>query len=335
MAGRAFYEADWEIKMPEIEKAKMRKDKEVQEVKKGKEMMKPKEKKEKKAAEEEEFERFFPAPATADVITYLYVPLAPTPTSRMPLQASGSPSRFLPLDTLAYMHTSHHTHSLRVSSLFMRLDQARVWERGVKCSAFGDPSGMCTVLKVEFTGWTESMVRGVIGESGTGWCEIEEVRKGEEDEMDSVLSEMSSVADEGLESENVNHSPFAPSALMHEHPQIDPSQSFVLPTLDFSSSFYAASRQSVAPPLTPISSGFSTPTSDIHSPLSPSFSDHELFSDFSDSGSEHSFSSGSFVDPPSVSARSVGSGSWYGGFGFSSGFADMAGENTEPREVMF
>ncbi|TFK46379.1 hypothetical protein OE88DRAFT_1715004 [Heliocybe sulcata] len=289
IAGRSLYEADWEIRMPELEKAKMGKAKEMKEVKKGKEMMKPKQKKERKdkaAKKGEELERYFPAPSVEDVVTYLYVPLAPTPTSRMPLQASGAPSRFLPLDTLASLHNGHELHSLRVSSLFMRLDQAKVWERGASTSAYGDPSGVCAVLKVEFKGWTESMVRGVIGESGSGWCEIEEVRRGEEDEMDSVLSDMEISEVTETESEDEIRHPF-------EQPHMDPSQSFVLPTLDFSSSFYAASRQSVAPPLTP------------------------LFSDFSDAGSERSFSSGSFVH-----ASRPNDSSWYG-----------LGE--EPRESMF
>ncbi|EPQ58647.1 hypothetical protein GLOTRDRAFT_110289 [Gloeophyllum trabeum ATCC 11539] len=338
VAGRAFVEADWEIKMPEMEKAKiMMKGKGKENVKKSEEMMKPKEKKEKrvqKARKEEEYERYFPAPAPAEVTTHLYVPLAPTPSSRMPLAASGSPSRLLPLDTLAYMHSSADKHSLRVSSLFMRLDQGHVWERGVRCEAFGDPSGVCTILRVTFEGWSAQEVRGVIGESGTGWCELEECRKGEEEEMESVLSDMelssAVMSESGYESEHVDALESPPAA------EMDPAASFVLPTLDFSSTFYATSRQSVVPPTTALSSGASTPTSEVdsrfHFPLSPN--ELDAFSDFSDTGSERSFSSGSFVDPPSLNAPSQAS-SWYGGFGFSSEFASRVGMDEGPREAMF
>ena len=86
----------------------------------------------------EEAEHYFSAIVVAPVTTYLLVPLAPTPTSRIPLPLDPLPPcpgpsdqpKLLPL--LSYIgsfHTSHATHSLRVSTLFTRLDQVNVWVR--------------------------------------------------------------------------------------------------------------------------------------------------------------------------------------------------------------
>ena len=81
---------------------------------------------------------------------------------------------------------------------------------------------MCTVLEVRFSGWTEARVRGVLGEAGSGWCVLEEVWANESEEMDDALSEMS------FDTHSIASTP------VHD---MDPSASFVLPTLDFSASF--------------------------------------------------------------------------------------------------
>ncbi|TDL27664.1 hypothetical protein BD410DRAFT_782801 [Rickenella mellea] len=116
------------------------------------------------------------------------------------------------------------------------------------------------------------MVRGVIGEGGSGWCELEE--SWDEHESDSAMSEsglsaLSSGLSSGLHSGYV--SPM--SGL-----DMDPAQSFVLPRLDFSSSFRASSATSAIPhgsfPPSPALSS----RSDIDVG-SPSISDLDMFSD--------------------------------------------------------
>jgi len=124
--------------------------------------------------ETEELDHYFHTPAAPSVITYLQIPLAPTPTTRVPLQSSP-PDHLVPLSTVMKEHALHSKHGIRVSSLFRRLDAAKVWERGASCETYGDPSGMCTVLQVKFEGWTEEMVREVIGTAGKDWCNIQEV----------------------------------------------------------------------------------------------------------------------------------------------------------------
>lgn len=173
-----------------------------------------------------EIDTYFPSSIT-EVTTCLLIPLAPVPSASLLSDPGGSPPR-LPLPELLSMHNSYELHSLKVSSLFSRLDAANVWERGVLCSPYASrsgPEGTCTILKLEFVGWSKQEVRGVIGESGSGWCVLEETRNIAQPDFDafsdtsSVLSGMSGDDSEyGMSSEAV-------------------TQSFVLPTLDLSASF--------------------------------------------------------------------------------------------------
>jgi hypothetical protein len=189
------------------------------------------------------------------------------------------------------------------------------------CAAYAssaDAQGVCTILKVEFVGWSKAAVRGVIGESGTGWCVLEERRTDDEFDADEdALSETSSILSGIMDEEQ--HLPSPPSV------HIDPAQSFVLPTLDFSSTFLASAQVSPA-----ASERFSSPAPSEH------FSHYgrDLFSHSNSSGSDvgswddDSFSSASsvaFVDPPSEN----------GYFGFSSDFARRANLAPEPRESLF
>lgn len=326
IAGRAFYEADWEINMHKEQEMMRRAAKKQRSTLKsgGKEMLKPRAQRktiievaapvaQENLTNEIAMNHFFAAPATNDVTTNLLIPLAPTPTSRAPLPAHPTAHQsLLPLPELAYIHNSHETHSLRVSSLFSRLDAANVWEKGVLCSAYAhraDAQGVCTILKVEFVGWTKAEVRSVIGEAGSGWCVLEEVNHFEDDEDN--LSDTSSVLSE------ISGEESAPLTRTHSGTAVgmmDPGQSFVLPTLDFSSSFIASSPLSRAS-----SSEFSN--------LDFEESDFDAYSD-----SELSLSrTGSFVEPPSTN----------GWFGFSSDFARRAESvdsdyaSSEPRESVF
>ena len=319
VAVRAFWEADWEIKGLDDERVRiaMYIDKEDK-PRKGGEMMKPLRNStltletESDITEDSEIssdlEHYFPPPATstAQVTTYLLIPLAPTPTSRLPLSLSSSPyrkvERLFPLPQLSAMHTTHFAHSLRVSSLFARLDQGGVWDKGVTCDAYsfgGEYEGVCTVLRVAFEGWTQAEVRSIIGESGTGWCELVERYYGEssvldDDAWESGMSDLSSIED------RQEH--------QHQDVLLDPSQSVVLPTLDFSSTFPITS-----PFLPPLSRSNSDRDTDFFScASSDSFSDADLNSD-----------SESWVNTRGPSR-----------FGFSSEFAARFDEN-RPREVMF
>ncbi|KIY62512.1 hypothetical protein CYLTODRAFT_317210, partial [Cylindrobasidium torrendii FP15055 ss-10] len=229
IAGRAVVEADWNVHTLQKERASMKmalkpKSKAPKAVKENIRMPPIQAPSSSKTEEPkaQEYEQYFAAPEPKPVTTVMLIPLAPTPTERMPLPTHTSPhDSLLPLPTLASMHNAHELHAIRVSSLFSRLDAARVWDKGVRTSAYSSrPSsdGVCTILKIEFEGWTEAEVRGVIGESGTGWCELEEVRHDEDDDMSSVFSGEDNHDDLGRV--------FS-----------EPSHSVLLPTLDFSADF--------------------------------------------------------------------------------------------------
>ncbi|KII89291.1 hypothetical protein PLICRDRAFT_40954 [Plicaturopsis crispa FD-325 SS-3] len=233
VAGRALYEMDWEIKGGADSKAMLKYGAQKKQKTFGKEMLKPKtvvEQAPKKVVDEEaaieqELEHYFPAAANAaEVTTYLLIPLAPTPTARLPLNPSPPTTALLPIPALAAAHASHRAHALHVSALFAHLDTAGVWARGASCAPYGTGSGECTLLRVEFRGWTEGEVRGVIGERGSGWCVLEEVRHDDVDDISDFGGGLSEYAEE----------------------EMDPAQSFVLPTLDFSAGSKAESVRSDA-----------------------------------------------------------------------------------------
>ncbi|KAL4261882.1 hypothetical protein AB1N83_008112 [Pleurotus pulmonarius] len=315
VAGRAFYEADWEVKLRderEMMIAKHRKEKKA--ARKATSMLKPRVKNiiasdvVGEAPLSTELDTYFPLPKVANVTTYLLIPLAPTPTSRAPLPSASTedPLR-LPLHTIGRMHASYTQHSTKVSSLFTRLDAGNVWSKNVTCSAYshgaavGNGEGVCTILKVEFVGWTKAEVRSVIGETGTGWCVLEEVTAVEmdHDDTDSILF--------GMTSDTGNDSIALP-----------PSQSFVMPTLDLSQT-----------------SGWSSPPPELGRNLPPSIGSDFDFVEWSDSdpgslvSSPRRSSSPVFVDPPTEN----------GYFGFSSDFlrrrADNIRDESDPWEDVF
>ncbi|KAF7981020.1 hypothetical protein HWV62_35450 [Athelia sp. TMB] len=325
VAGRAFWEADWDvIKMRDECRVKMGKENGPMAQAQTKEMIKPTNNAsllfadvksnaslDSTSEDAAEFERYFPTtnPATAGLTTYLLIPLAPTPTSRLPLSASPLPSdRLIPLPELASLHYSHSTHSLRVSSLFARLDSASVWHKGVSCDAYSsgrhstEGRGVCTILRVSFAGWSAAEVRSVIGESGSGWCELYEANT-EATAVPDVDSEDDASEMDAFSEADSHWAPSHDGGALEDH--IDPSQSFVLPTLDFSSSFLASASSS--PP---------TPASEIdmfsYAPSPPaSDADWDLGSD---GGSAESW-----VHPTSRASSRFG-------FGFSSAFAGRLGE---------
>ena len=326
VTGRAFWEVDWELKVRE-ERNKMmpKRMKHKQNKSGGKEMMKPKlelivlpdtpNKAEPVTEEHAEIDHYFPAPPVPNVVTYLLIPLAPTPTSRLPLHALPPDHRaLLSLPDLADLHTSHATHSLRVSSLFARLDAANVWSRGVICSAYShgsairDGEGACTILKIEFVGWTKAEVRGVIGESGTGWCVLEERwPEAEEDETSSIFSGTSDEFDGSSDVQRVD----ASNPML----SIDPAQSFVLPTIDFSSNSSATPSEWSASEIDVLNR-----------------SDVDAFSD-ADWDALSQSSSVSTGSARSINGVVDSSGMQQRWFAFSSDFASKT--DAEPREYLF
>ncbi|EPS98574.1 hypothetical protein FOMPIDRAFT_1024585 [Fomitopsis schrenkii] len=260
VTGRALWEADWDTQMrTEQEKMRMHKTAKGKEVTKSKEMQRPREAKKAKKAltsaekREADLEHYFPVVPleNPDVTTHLLIPLAPAAAStssfRQPLSASPANHPLLPFHALASVHSTHTTHSLRVSSLFARLDASRVFESPhVKCEAHGDPTGLATLLEVTFEGWDEKRVRSVLGEAGQGWCILEEVWKDRE-------AEESQAMDDALETMSASESEAGSTAHTDWRigVEIDPAHSMVLPTLDFSASFpiaLASPLASASPP---------------------------------------------------------------------------------------
>ncbi|KAG2138961.1 hypothetical protein DEU56DRAFT_801098 [Suillus clintonianus] len=296
IATRALWEAEWEFNGKKKNEArKLRKAKENMVPPKTKEMLKPKQRSIVAEIPTEidisELDHYLPQPALPEVTTYLLVPLAPTPTARLPLSAYSTGTSalhpLLPVPAIAAEHRMHRNHSLRVSTLFSRLDAANVWDDpgvGVDAYAFGPSLGpgsadnpsdeQCTILRVTLAGWTAAQVRGVIGESGQGWCTPEEVYL---DTM-SASSQMSAIDDEHvssspqsvastleLDSASLSELDFDKDADVEVFSDIESDDwdygiglttspgvqdNFVLPTLDFSSSFaqVASPTQSWAPP---------------------------------------------------------------------------------------
>ena len=377
VAGRAFWEVDWDIQGKSRDEWVKCSKENLGTQQKTSEMLQPNKdssplftvQPEAAAAteSESELEHYFPTTSTesAGLTTYLLIPLAPTPTTRHPLSASPLPrpcsrreEKLLPIPELAVLHTSHTTHALRVSSLFARLDARNVWDKGVRCDAYSSSSdshsygdysqGVCTILRVSFNGWSAAEVRSVIGESGTGWCELYEVRT-ESGTPSSSASDIGS--DDGSISDLGSSYGDGGTGLEMERDRMDLSQSFILPTLDFSSSFLASSTSSsgitsptLSAPLT--SSNLSDRDVDFFSYASSDEASSDIDSGWSSSGSDSGISSAlSFHNSSSGDGSWIQEQqpSWHGlsrfGFGFSSEFVGRLGGERDggdvPREYMF
>jgi len=224
----------------------------------------------------------------APVTTYLLVPLAPTPSSRAPLSeepvlSMDLPMLLPPLPVLQQHHAAFERHGARISSLFLRLNQASVWSKGVSCSSYshgGEDAERCTMLTVEFTGWTEAEVRAVIGEGGTGWCEIIECKSDDAD-ADELSEYSATEPDEIAGIAGVKDS---------EHNQV--SSSFVMPTIDLSSPGFESSLSSPSPDFSLSSMAFSSrsmsPFSGFDDPWSDTRSENGVESRNYGSSSERS-----------------------------------------------
>ncbi|KAM5542667.1 hypothetical protein V8D89_003628 [Ganoderma adspersum] len=345
---RAFNEVDWDLRLEE-ERARLRLEKQkarraAKAAKKAHRPFRPTKLNVVSAPiadpaelKKDELEHYFPTPAVPEVTTHLLIPLAPTPTSRLPLPLNPPPSSsahpLLPFDVIAAMHASHGTHALRVSTVFARLDTSRVFdEPGVHCQARGDPSGLCTVLEVRFEGWTANKVRGILGEAGTGWCVLEEVWHNQEyaeaEEMDAALETLSIGESEASRDLSLSGLSDINGSWSMSDNSVDPSRSFVLPTLDFSASFAAPTWSPT--PASPSSS--SAPISDLEF--------HNVWTQMDSRAS----SPGNFASDGDSDIESMGS-DWHElsrapsvadvRFGISSQFSERMQGTDGPREEMF
>lgn len=276
------------------------------------------------AAEETEAEldKYF-VPQVPDVSTTLLIPLAPTPTTRVPLSHTFAYDRhpLVPFLELSALRVDTERHASRVRTLFEQLDAAQAWDKGAVCETLGGARG-ASVLRVRFAGWSAHAVRGIIGEAATGWCILEEERTEYEfgdSKPEECLSDIGSgVApdDPGIAELNLN-SP------------IDPAYSFVLPTLDFSASVVPPSinRPSDATADLP----FSDTTSRVSSGDDDTFSDFGYLSDGGSSGGSGGSTDSGWMEPPDAlySSRTP---SW-AGLSFSSTFSRRLEEG--PWEEVF
>jgi hypothetical protein len=271
-----------------------------------------------------DFDKYF-EPQVPDVSTTLLIPLAPTPTTRVPLAHTFAYDRhpLVPFLELSALRVDTERHASRVRALFEQLDFARAWEKGATCETLGGARG-ASVLRVRFAGWSAHAVRGILGEAATGWCVLEEERAEDEECADSE-------PEEGAQSLSDVGSPVAQDgpgiAELNLSSPIDPAYSFVLPTLDFS-----ASAASLSPPVGPPSGVVDLPFSDMASNLSPS--DTDAFSDLgylSDGGSSGGSDSAGWIEPPDA-LYSPRTPSW-AGLSFSSAFSQRLEEG--PWEEVF
>ena len=256
VAGRSMYEMDLDVQKKKARKIVAKRLALDKDTKKNKEKIRSRH-----STLEENFNKYFPVESSdnQDISTILTVPLVPF-DAPAPDAGIYNDQFFLPFHKTAKTFQAHGKHSLRISSLFRRLDQARVWERGAHYEAFGSSSGslddlapssaLCTSLRIVFDGWTLEMVKGIIGEAGEGWCTIQENR---------IQSSVSHVGPYSLESSRAPTPAPSFSNVWADTPE------FIMPSIDFSSSFldHTATLSPAVHPLhfedIALSSGNSTP----------------------------------------------------------------------------
>jgi hypothetical protein len=292
VAARAFVEADLDLQKKGENRARLSKSKRTGKSSKGRksEMQQPREtNKESKT----ELDHYFASAidAVPSVYTILTIPLAPV-NPRVPLPTAST------VEIVADTHAQFSTHTLKVASLFRRLDAAKVWDKGVSCDCLGDgeegDAGICTELRVKFDGWTEQKVREVLGDRGRGWTCMKEHR-----------------AEESLSPLRLSPSPNMET------------NSFIMPTLDFSSTFLTTPvYDNFIPPTSTFSSAFTTRSSSpAPSPPSSPFTQPSVGFDNDEMGSDSDSLDGGWA-PSTTSSTGTGV------LGFSSEFVSRAGSES-------
>ena len=182
---RAFLEMDAGTDLRTVQVSRTRGRKEEKTTKKTRKTMMFKPKPVVVKTKEEEFAQYFKQ-EEPEVVTYLQVALATTPSAHMPFAASADSSidaaRLLPLRAILDAQQQFYAHSEFVSSLFSRMDAQDVWNspKGrVTVESWGDLSGLCTELRVRFEGWSDEDVRalfsGLLADEGIGRWAIQEL----------------------------------------------------------------------------------------------------------------------------------------------------------------
>jgi len=276
IATRALWEAEWDVKMKKKEARRIRRATQIKTVPKSQEMSKPKPLIPEPRCDASELDVYFPVEPTPAITTHLLVPLVPTLTARPPLSArtdGGGAHPLLPIPDLASIHTSHRLYSLRVSTLFARLDSANVWDDpgvNVDAYAFGPrhdaQEKQCTILRVSFKGWNAGRVRSVLGDSAEEWYSLEETHPNghptlvpvpnlRQDVYMNTRSETPSLETDEIDSSRASEAGVDDLCDVLSSPPIRASASaqhdLVLPTLDFSSAFSDA-VDSLPPPPHPV-----------------------------------------------------------------------------------
>jgi len=291
VAGRSMYEMDLDMQKKKGHRLGNKRTTENQES--GKASGKTKAK---RSTFEENLDKYFAVSATSEqeVSTTLVVPLSPSEVTSY-VNAAPSPSKattFIPFDEMWKAFQTHGKHSLRVSALFRKLDQAKVWDRGAHYEAFGPApshsgslthSAPCTSLRIIFDGWTAEMVRDAIGGAGEGWCTLSESR---------IFISEERVGPHSLESSRAaTPAPDLTSSAMAAWDES--GTQFIMPTMDFSSSFLDNPAPTSLTNSTPLfedttfsGSGASTPwmSDDLSLPSTrpgSAFGDYEIEDDWS------------------------------------------------------
>ena len=201
---------------------------------------------------EEEIAQYFKQ-GEPDVVTYLQVALAATPSARMPFAASTDGSidstRLLPLRAMLNIQQQFHASSQFVSSLFGRMDAHDVGNspRGrVTVESWGDLRGLCTELRIRFEGWSEEDVRalfaGLLTDEGTGGWAIQELYPlgSLPERVPRASHSLSTVTADSIPASMLASPVLSNADVEIEMELEDPWASgphFIMPQLDFSSSF--------------------------------------------------------------------------------------------------
>jgi len=253
---RAFLEMDAGIDLRTVQVSRTRARKSGESTKKGTKTMVFNPKPVVVKTKEEEIAQYFKQ-EEPEVTTYLQVALATTPSARMPFTTSADGSidstRLLPLRVILNTRQEFHAQSEFVSSLFSRMDALAVWNspKGrVSVESCGDLSGLCTELRVRFEGWSEEAVRallsGLLADEGAGGWAIQELYSPKPLPTRALQScdSLSSITAGSIPTSMLTSPAISNAELELE--MEDPWASgphFVMPQLDFSSSFPIHDRQ--------------------------------------------------------------------------------------------
>jgi hypothetical protein len=255
VAGRSMYEMDLDLQKRKARKLNSKRRGQANETVKNKEKVKPK-----RSTFEENFDKYFSVQSVAseEVSTVLIVPLVPfeAPGHSLSPSTNSAEQSFLPFYEVSKTFQTHGKHGSRISSLFRKLDESRVWDRGAHYEAFGPAhtrsapgSALCTSLQIVFDGWSAEMVKSVIGDVGEGWCLLKEGKLRVPKKHEGPRSVESSRP--GTPAPSMTH-------LLNEWDAEPGPPEFIMPSIDFSSSFLDHTLTLAHPP-----SGQSLPFEDI------------------------------------------------------------------------